>query len=294
MYKVIIADDDKNICEGLRDNIDWTGMGFEIVGVVQDGMEIIEEINSMPIDVIFTDIKMKTISGLDVAKFVYDNQIPCKIVFISGFREFDLALLKYVSEVHVIEDGNLTVTQTGNTGNKSTDVIPKVEIHRKKVNTTVVKFVYTIKITNEGDIPGYATEITDYVPQGLKFYEEDNEDWVDEGNNIISTKQLKGTLLNPGESATVKVTFRWINGNENLGVKTNYAEISQDYNQFDVPDRDSTPDNQVKEEDDMDYAEVLLTISTGLADNMMLYITLGGVSLVVLAVGIVMIKRYVL
>lgn len=209
-------------------------------------------------------------------------------------REFDLALLKYVSEVHVIEDGNLTVTQTGNTGNKSTDVIPKVEIHRKKVNTTVVKFVYTIKITNEGDIPGYATEITDYVPQGLKFYEEDNEDWVDEGNNIISTKQLKGTLLNPGESATVKVTFRWINGNENLGVKTNYAEISQDYNQFDVPDRDSTPDNQVKEEDDMDYAEVLLTISTGLADNMMLYITLGGVSLVVLAVGIVMIKRYVL
>lgn len=108
MYKVIIADDDKNICEGLRDNIDWTGMGFEIVGVVQDGMEIIEEINSMPIDVIFTDIKMKTISGLDVAKFVYDNQIPCKIVFISGFREFDLAhkAMKYGVQDYILKPCN--------------------------------------------------------------------------------------------------------------------------------------------------------------------------------------------
>ena len=28
---------------------------------------------------------------------------------------------------------------------------------------------------NEGEIAGYATEITDYVPEGLVFIEEDNE-----------------------------------------------------------------------------------------------------------------------
>ena len=209
-------------------------------------------------------------------------------------REFDLALLKYVSEVHVIEDGNETVTQTGNTGNNTTDMIPKVEINRKKLDSTIVKFVYIIKITNEGDIPGYATEITDYVPEGLKFYEEDNKEWVDEGNNVISTRALKGTLLNPGESATVEVTFRWINGANNLGVKTNYAEISEDYNEYDVPDRDSTPDNKIIEEDDMDYAPVLLAISTGLKENVMPYVGVGGISLIMLAGGIILIKKFVL
>ena len=209
-------------------------------------------------------------------------------------REFDLALLKYVSEVHVIENGKETVTQTGNTGNNATDVIPKVEIYRKSINSTVVKFVYTIKVTNEGDIPGYVMEITDYVPEGLKFYEEDNSDWVDEGNNVISTRALKGTLLNPGESATVTVTFRWINGGDNLGTKTNYAEISEDYNEYGIPDRDSTPDNKIIEEDDMDYAQVILSISTGLKENITLYVTLSGMSLAILASGIVLIKKYVL
>ena len=208
--------------------------------------------------------------------------------------EFDLSLLKYVSTVYVTEDGKTKKTQTNNVGNDRTDVIPKVEIHRKKVNKTVVKFGYTIKITNEGDIAGYAKEITDYVPTGLKFYAEDNKGWTDEGNNVISTRLLESTLLQPGESAQVTVILRWINGNDNLGVKTNTAEISEDYNDRHVPDRDSTPDNKVPGEDDIDDAKVLLSISTGLGENVMMYVGGAIIILVVLGSGIVLIKRFVL
>ena len=209
-------------------------------------------------------------------------------------KTFDLSLLKYVSTVYVTEDGVTTTTETGNTGDDKTDIIPKVEIHRKKVDSTIVKFGYTIKITNEGDIAGYAKEITDYVPEGLKFYEEDNKGWVDEGNNVISTTLLENTLLQPGESAQVTVIFRWINSGDNLGLKTNIAEISKDYNEEGIPDRDSTPDNQKEGEDDIDDASVLLAISTGLADNIIKYTTIGAVILIVLATGIIVIKKYVL
>ena len=209
-------------------------------------------------------------------------------------KTFDLSLLKYVSTVYVTEDGVTTTTETGNTGDDKTDIIPKVEIHRKKVDSTIVKFGYTIKITNEGDIAGYAKEITDYVPEGLKFYEEDNKGWVDEGNNVISTTLLENTLLQPGESAQVTVIFRWINSGDNLGLKTNIAEISKDYNEEEIPDRDSTPDNQKEGEDDIDDASVLLAISTGLADNIIKYTTIGAVILIVLATGIIVIKKYVL
>ena len=208
-------------------------------------------------------------------------------------KTFDLSLLKYVTTVYVTEDGKLTTTQTGNVGDAN-DIMPKVEIHRKKLNSTVVKFGYTIKITNEGDIAGYAKEITDYVPQGLKFYSEDNQGWTDEGNNVISTRLLENTLLGPGESAEVTVILRWINGSNNLGIKTNTAEISEDYNDEGVPDKDSTPDNQKPGEDDIDNADVILSISTGLAFNIIKYIGIACVILVILGTGIFLIKRYVI
>ena len=147
-----------------------------------------------------------------------------------GVEYFDLSLLKYVTKAIVTESGKTKTTKTGNNGSDK-DITPKVEVYRKSLNKTIVKFEYTIKITNEGDIAGYAKEITDYVPKGLKFYKEDNKGWKDEGNNVISTKLLKDTLLQPGQSATVKVILRWVNGENNLGVKTNIAEISEDYNE---------------------------------------------------------------
>jgi len=57
----------------------------------------------------------------------------------------------------------------------------------------------SIRVINEGDIAGYAKEVKDYVPEGLKFVAEDNPGWTDLGNNVISTNLLENTLLQPGE-----------------------------------------------------------------------------------------------
>ena len=207
--------------------------------------------------------------------------------------EFDLSLLKYVSQVIVTENGTTTTTETGNKGDDK-DIIPKVEIHRKNLESTSVKFVYTIKITNEGDIEGYAKEITDYVPEGLEFYAEDNKGWEEKEDGVITTNLLSDTLLKPGESAQVKVTFRWKKGENNLGLKTNIAEISEDYNERGIPDRDSTPGNKKDGEDDIDDAEVLLSIKTGLTENIITYVSGAAIILIVLAGGVILIKKFVL
>ena len=204
---------------------------------------------------------------------------------------FDLSLLKFVKKVIIIENGKETITETGYNGSENPEPVVKVEIHKKKLNNVVVKFVYGITITNEGDIPGYATEITDYVPDGLKFEASDNPEWVDEGNNVISTKQLENTLLQPGESKTVDVTFTWINGKDNLSLKTNIAEISEDKNEYNVPDRDSTPDNKQDGEDDKDIAKVVLAVTTG-AGQTYFMLTLG--LLAVIAIGVILIKKFVI
>ena len=205
---------------------------------------------------------------------------------------FDLALLKYVTKAIVIENGQERITETGYNGLEDPEPVVKVEIKKKQLKNVIVKFAYGIKITNEGDIPGYAKEITDYVPAGLRFEAADNPGWTDEGNNVISTRLLEGTLLQPGESATVEVVLTWINGADNLGEKINTAEISEDYNDHgDVPDRDSTPDNQAPGEDDIDIAKVILAISTGIGQTFF-GLTIGLLSVVL--VGIVLIKKFVL
>ena len=206
-------------------------------------------------------------------------------------RYFDLALRKWVTEAIVIEDGKQTVTQTGHTPDMDPEPVVKVELHRKDINKVTVKFRYSIRVTNEGDIPGYVKEITDYVPEGLKFVAEDNPYWKDEGNNIISTTKLENTLLQPGESADVEVLLTWINGKDNMGLKTNIAEISKDYNDKGVPDRNSTPDNKKPGEDDIDDAPVILSIETGKAIT---YVGLGLVVLVTIAGGVFLIKKYVI
>jgi len=206
---------------------------------------------------------------------------------------FDLALKKWVSKAIVIEDGKETVIETGHTGDEDPEPIVKVELNRKNLSRVVVKFEYQIKITNEGEIAGYAKEVTDYVPAGLRFVAEDNPQWYirDNDPNKVGTRALEDKLLQPGESATVSILLTWNNGNDNLGLKTNIAEISEDYNDKKVPDIDSTPDNKVPGEDDIDDAPVLLSIATG---QSRIYFGLGFVILITLAGGVLLIKKYVL
>ena len=228
-------------------------------------------------------------------------------------KYFDLSLYKWVTKSIVTVDGATTTTETGFTpnigkteniidmdvrDNSESEPIASVVLDKKKLSKTSVKFVYNIMIMNEGEIAGSATEITDYIPKGLEFSEEDNLafGWEYAGDGKITTRCLDGLMLEPGEYATIEVVFRWINSSDNLGLKTNIAEISEDYNDSDTPDIDSIPDNIADEyteeqEDDDDFALVILQLKTGSAPT---YIALTISFLSILAGGTLLIKKYVL
>ena len=228
-------------------------------------------------------------------------------------QKFDLALYKWVTKTSVTVDGKTTITETGfkpnigkteGTGddyreNSEEEPIASVTIDKKKLNSTVVKFIYSIKVVNEGDIEGYATEITDYIPEGLKFVAEDNPLWTQTEDGKITTRALETKLLKPGESAEIEVTFTWINDANNLGLKTNIAAITEDYNDKGVPDEDSEPGNEdipnyeEEQEDDDDFALVILTIKTG-GKAIFTYSWLMILAIAIIASGIILIKKYVL
>ena len=198
---------------------------------------------------------------------------------------FDLSLKKWVTKTQVTYNGKTTTTKTGFT--EDSEDIAKVDLVAKQMTKTTVKFAYNIKVTNEGELPGYATEIKDYIPKGLKFVAEDNKDWKEIKDGVVVTDKLKDTLLNPGESATVEIVLTWKNSTTNTGLKTNYAEISADS----AEDKDSIPDNYDFTEDDIDDAQVILSIKTA-GPTTYIGLVLGTVA--ILAGGIFLIKKYVL
>ncbi len=179
---------------------------------------------------------------------------------------FDLALRKWVTNTMVTENGQTFVTETGHHAEDDPEEVVKVDLKKSKINSVVVKFEYKVRITNEGEIAGYAKEIKDRIPDGLEFEEADNPNWKMLEDGTVVTDELKDKLLQPGESAEVIIVLKWINSPTNLGVKINFAEISKDHNDYGTPDIDSTPNNNVPGEDDIDDAPVMLTVKTGSQD----------------------------
>ena len=113
MYSSVIADDEKIIRSGLSKAIVWEGIGFSVRGVFSDGSEILDFLKQDVPDAILTDIKMSRVSGIDVARYVFENQLPCKVVFLSGYKEFELAVqgMQYGVEDYLLKPTNVKKLQ---------------------------------------------------------------------------------------------------------------------------------------------------------------------------------------
>ena len=91
MFKVIIIDDEEIIREGLRTVIDWESLGCTIIGEAVDGDDGLEMVKSNEPDIVFTDIRMPGLNGLEMISKIKESKKECKIIILSGFRDFEYA-----------------------------------------------------------------------------------------------------------------------------------------------------------------------------------------------------------
>lgn len=168
---------------------------------------------------------------------------------------FDLSLNKKVTQISM---ANTKTTKT----KKYDTQLAKIDLDYKYINSTKVAVEYEITVTNEGDIPGYASKIVDYLPEGFDFSSELNKDWYTSGKGI-ETKALEKELINPGESKTVTLILTKSMTENGNGIYSNTAEIAEAYNDYAKEDSDSTPGNNQEGEDDQSSANVILGLKTG-------------------------------
>lgn len=90
-YSLIIAEDEQLTRNALTKFIPWGELGFDISAIFSDGEEVLAYLKQNIADVLLMDIQMIKVSGLDVAKFVFENKLPVKIILLSGHKNFEYA-----------------------------------------------------------------------------------------------------------------------------------------------------------------------------------------------------------
>lgn len=91
MYSVLLVDDEIWSLEGIRKLFDWEKQGFTVTAQVTDASEAYDLICSTKPDVVFTDIRMPEISGIELLTKTRKAGIQSEFVIVSGFAEFEYA-----------------------------------------------------------------------------------------------------------------------------------------------------------------------------------------------------------
>lgn len=210
-----------------------------------------ESKNSKVVDGNYNGKKVATTNNITIDNTSIAN---INIGLIEG-SNFDLSLNKKVTQISM---ANTKTTKT----KKYDTQLAKIDLDYKYINSTKIAVEYEITVTNEGDIPGYASKIVDYLPEGFDFSSELNKDWYTSGKGI-ETNALEKELINPGESKTVTLVLTKNMTENGNGIYSNTAEIAEAYNDYAKEDSDSTPGNNKEGEDDQSSANVILGLKTG-------------------------------
>ncbi|MEK3902357.1 MULTISPECIES: response regulator [unclassified Paenibacillus] len=91
MYKLILAEDEEDVREGIIAQIDWEEYGFEVVEQAENGREAADAIDRLLPDVVVTDIQMPFMNGLQLAEWIRSRHPNTKIIILTGYDEFEYA-----------------------------------------------------------------------------------------------------------------------------------------------------------------------------------------------------------
>ncbi|MCI5585811.1 MAG: response regulator [Lachnospiraceae bacterium] len=111
MIKVLVAEDEMPLLRGIRIMIERISPEFSVVKCALNGREAVDYLKENPVDVIFTDINMPLLDGIELMKITHENYSEIIVVAISGYNDFHYAqqaieyqVKRYLLKPIVMED----------------------------------------------------------------------------------------------------------------------------------------------------------------------------------------------
>lgn len=91
MLKVLIADDERKVCQLIEKLVDWKALDMQVVDTAENGIEALEKIRVHHPDIVITDIRMPGYDGLDLIRLGKEADPKIEFIIISGYRHFEYA-----------------------------------------------------------------------------------------------------------------------------------------------------------------------------------------------------------
>ncbi len=91
MIELYLADDERWVLMGLRKLIQKSGLPYRVVGEADNGLSAIKELRMLRPQVLFTDIRMPGLTGLELIQTIAKEKLNIQTVLISGYADFEYA-----------------------------------------------------------------------------------------------------------------------------------------------------------------------------------------------------------
>jgi len=137
MAKIMLVDDDPTVLVELKQMIEWDALGCVLIAEANNGKTAMELLKEYKPDIVFTDISMPNMTGVELIDCIHDMDPKMKVVALSAYENFD-----YVR---------------GSLKNGAKDYLLKHRITKESLNDLIQAIVREIE--EEGDDkPSFAQE----------------------------------------------------------------------------------------------------------------------------------------
>lgn len=91
MYRVMLADDEPIMRKALVTLVNWKELDCNIVFVAVNGLEVMEQLGMCAPDILITDIRMPGKNGVELAKYIWEQKLPTKVIMLTAYADFSYA-----------------------------------------------------------------------------------------------------------------------------------------------------------------------------------------------------------
>ena len=154
---VLIADDEPGIRLILRNKIEKTP-GFSVISEAENGQDALKIFDAFRPDVVFLDVDMPEVSGIECARIIQDKDPKCVLIFATGHEEymseaFEVYAFDYLVKPFNMERLQGTLQRILDRGLKSEAIqSPRVSIQQNKPSRLLLRHKEGIAFLDPEDI----------------------------------------------------------------------------------------------------------------------------------------------
>lgn len=170
MFRVLLVEDEPLELDVLKNYVRWSELGIDKVYTARGGRSALACIAENAPDIVITDIQMPGISGVELAKLIRAEGYTCKIVFLTGYDNFEYA--KAAVQVHA-EDYILKPFQVGEIEKLIERILKKIRLERRDREGSRLLQGKILEQACHGMLKDYSKATRDFFqknPEELQFF----------------------------------------------------------------------------------------------------------------------------